>query len=162
MMMVLNSLGGALRKTGWTDDAIAVFEESLAIGRDLADRRHMMMVLDRLGETLRETGRIDDAMHAFDESLTIRRELEERHHIGTVADDWQFGAVRSQILRKGGYRYGFTSLDDGSQPDVYFREGFVAQDVLERLAQGTEVSVRVEVLPDGRRRARDVRIRGGG
>jgi tetratricopeptide (TPR) repeat protein len=74
----LNNLGLVLMELGDLDGAGPLFEESLAIKRELADRRGQAMTLINLGLLASRQRRHGAAVAALGESLTLLAELDDR------------------------------------------------------------------------------------
>ena len=80
--ITLNNLGNVYQVQGRWDDAIAAYEQSLAIYRSLGDRHGEGATLNNLGVVYRNQGRWDNAIAAYEEALAICRSLGDRHGEG--------------------------------------------------------------------------------
>jgi tetratricopeptide (TPR) repeat protein len=76
-------LGNLTLHQGDIDAARALFEESLALRRELGDTRGIATVLNNLGVVAMEQGDTDAARALYEESLTLRRELGDREGTAT-------------------------------------------------------------------------------
>jgi cold shock CspA family protein len=66
------------------------------------------------------------------------------------------GAVKRTLHHHQGYLYGFIVPDDNG-PDIYFRESDLLLESLPMPGSGVRVELDLELSPDGRRRARNVK-----
>jgi predicted ATPase/class 3 adenylate cyclase len=74
----LEAAGGCAWFTGDHARALRLFDEGLAIFRDLGDRAGIAMMMTRLGPPLEAAGRKDEAEAVVRESLAIHRELGDK------------------------------------------------------------------------------------
>ena len=91
------ALNGAGNLASEQDENAAVemlFKESLAIRRELGDRRGMAVSLNNLGTVACDQGDYATARTLFEENLTIFRELKDRQGIANSLDN--LGAVASE------------------------------------------------------------------
>ncbi|MGH8932741.1 MAG: tetratricopeptide repeat protein [Egibacteraceae bacterium] len=82
-----NSLGMICFEQRRFDEAIAYYEESLAISREVGDRARESMVLTNLGNVRVEQGRFAEAIGFFEQSLALNRELQDRIGEGYVLNE---------------------------------------------------------------------------
>jgi tetratricopeptide (TPR) repeat protein len=68
-------------------DAIDALEQSLAICREVGDRRDEGTTLNDLGLVYRKQGRYQDAIGYFERSLALRRAVGDRHGEGKVLNN---------------------------------------------------------------------------
>lgn len=71
----LNGLGGIVRRQGDFADAQVIYEESLAIRRELGDDRGIAETVGNLGMIQHDLGNYAGARTFFEESLSIHRQL---------------------------------------------------------------------------------------
>ena len=81
---VLNGAGGLAYLQGDYPVARELHEESLAIRRQLGDRRGVASSLNNLGSVARDLGDLASARALFDESLSIARELGDRGYVANI------------------------------------------------------------------------------
>jgi predicted ATPase len=88
----VEAAGGCAWFTGDHERALRLFDEGLAIFRELGDRAGVAMMLTRLGPPLEAAGRSEEAEAVVKESLAIHRELGDDaevalalHMLGTYA-----------------------------------------------------------------------------
>ncbi len=74
----LNAAGGLAYRQGDYVAAPAFYEQSLAIRRELGDRKGVAVALSNLGNVSSEQGDFPAARALFEESLAIRREVDDR------------------------------------------------------------------------------------
>jgi predicted ATPase/DNA-binding SARP family transcriptional activator len=79
----LTILGWLVNHFGETDNATAILEESLALFRDLEDRKGVATALDVLGDIAWGLDNFELARLRYEESLALRREIGEPSNIGT-------------------------------------------------------------------------------
>jgi predicted ATPase/class 3 adenylate cyclase len=77
----LDAAGATAYFVGENERALALFEEGLAIFRELGDRAGTAAVLARLGPPLLATGRVEEAEPLVEEALGINRELGQREEL---------------------------------------------------------------------------------
>jgi tetratricopeptide (TPR) repeat protein len=77
----LDAAGGTAWFLGDRERAERLFEEGLAIYRDLGDRAGIARILARLGPPLTESGRVDEAERLLEEAVRINRELGETNEL---------------------------------------------------------------------------------
>ena len=75
MAITLNNLGAAPRARGDHAGAGRLFEASLALRRELGDKRGIALGLKNLGDSARYLSDYDRAAALYQESLALRREL---------------------------------------------------------------------------------------
>jgi tetratricopeptide (TPR) repeat protein len=116
----LGSLGLAYRALGQVRRAIKLYEEALAIAREIGDRRGERMQLSKLGFAYRALGQFERAIDSHEKALTIAREIGdcwgEGTNLGNLGSAYRAlgqveRAIESQkqaliILREIGDRYG--------------------------------------------------------
>ena len=78
----LHDLGIALQKQGKWAEALGVYEESLAICRELSDRHGEGKTLNNMGGVYQSQGRWAEALDMYEQSLAIKRALGDRHGEG--------------------------------------------------------------------------------
>jgi class 3 adenylate cyclase/tetratricopeptide (TPR) repeat protein len=116
----LNAVGARHYRQGRMDEARAMYEESLAIRRELGDRRGEATSLNNLGNLHMYQGRMDEARAMYEESLAIKREIGDRrgeayslNNLGNI--HWFQGRMDEArvmyeqslpIFRQTGNRYG--------------------------------------------------------
>jgi predicted ATPase/DNA-binding winged helix-turn-helix (wHTH) protein/Tfp pilus assembly protein PilF len=90
----LNGAGGLARHQGDNAAARALFEQSLAIYRELGDRQRIAFSLNNLGVVADDQGDYPAARALHEESLAIQRELGDKwsiamslHNLGVLASD---------------------------------------------------------------------------
>ena len=84
--------------TGAIDDALALYEEELAIWEELGDRRSRAMTLGDIARIKARRGDIDDALGLHEEELGIYEELgDRRSRSGTLSDIARIKADRGAI-----------------------------------------------------------------
>jgi len=90
----LNGAGNLARDQGGLARAAALYEESLALWRNLDDRAGTAQPLNNLGLVARDHGEFARAQGLFEESLALRRDLGDRvgiaqslNNLGLVAHD---------------------------------------------------------------------------
>ena len=99
----LNGAGLLAHEQGDYAAARSLYEESLAIRRELGDKRGIAISLNSLGHVVREQGEYAKARSFYGESLAIRRELGDKrgiavslNNLGNVAhDQGDYAAARS-------------------------------------------------------------------
>jgi tetratricopeptide (TPR) repeat protein len=74
----LTSLGNAYQSLGRYQEAIAFYEQSLAIDREIGDREGEATSLGNLGNAYRSLGRYQEAIAFQKQSLAIKREIGDR------------------------------------------------------------------------------------
>jgi predicted ATPase len=79
-----HGLGVLLQQQGEDDAALALFERSLAIWRDLGDRDHVARELNSIGITRRSLGDMDTARSLFEDSIALARELRSDARLATT------------------------------------------------------------------------------
>jgi predicted ATPase len=91
---VINGLASFAQMLGQYDRVRALYEESLAIYRDLNDQKHLGVVLHGLGYAALHQGEFTLARQRYEESLQIARDRGalreigmELHHLGWVAHE---------------------------------------------------------------------------
>ncbi|HEY6296038.1 MAG TPA: protein kinase [Streptosporangiaceae bacterium] len=75
LALIAHGLGVLLSEQGRDDEARQFLERSLAIWRELGDKKHQARELNSLGITYNHLGDWDAARSALEESIAIRREL---------------------------------------------------------------------------------------
>src|SRR5208282_3044244 len=83
----LNTAGGLAYYQGDFPGALALYEESLAISRELGDRRLTAYALNNLGNVVYDQGDLAAARARHEESLAIRRELGDRRGMATTLNN---------------------------------------------------------------------------
>jgi predicted ATPase/class 3 adenylate cyclase len=90
----LEAAGGAAWFVGDADRALDLFQEGLAIFRQIGDRAGSAVMLTRMGPPLQAAGRSQEAEAVVEESLPIHRDLEDKgevalalHMLGSFAHD---------------------------------------------------------------------------
>ncbi|MBC8447743.1 MAG: tetratricopeptide repeat protein [Chloroflexi bacterium] len=78
----LRRLGCAYHSLGQVARAIELYQEALAIAREISDRWREGINLGRLGSAYRDLGEIERAIKLLEESLTITREIGDRREEG--------------------------------------------------------------------------------
>ena len=88
----LNAAGGLARDQGDYERAVALLDVSLALHRNLHDKRGIAWTLYNLGRAIRDQGDYDRATKLHEESLALFREIEDQagvantlNMLGTVA-----------------------------------------------------------------------------
>jgi predicted ATPase/class 3 adenylate cyclase len=71
----LDAAGGSAYFVNDLERALALFQEGLAIFRDIGDRAGTARMLSRLAPPLLESGRVDEAQRLVEEAVSINREL---------------------------------------------------------------------------------------
>jgi len=79
-----HGLGILLIQLGELDEAVRLFERSLAIWRELGDRDQQARELNTLGITRYHRGELDAARSVLRESVTIAREIGSDHRLATA------------------------------------------------------------------------------
>lgn len=98
--VALDAAGGAAWFRGDAAGALALFEQGLAIYRDLGDRVGVARMLARLGPPLMEGGRLDEAERVVEESVSINRELGEFRELALALSILGGAAVdRGELMR---------------------------------------------------------------
>jgi tetratricopeptide (TPR) repeat protein len=89
----LNNLGSLARSLGRKDEALAYYEQALAVMREVGDRRGEGTALNNLGLQADSLGRNEEARAYFEQALAIRREVRDRggegitlHNLGDLAE----------------------------------------------------------------------------
>lgn len=89
---VLHHFGIVLERRGKYDDARVLFNESLAIERNLSDDLSEALTLHHLGRIEQAVGNYDDAQKLYEQSLEIKRKLKNEtgipstlHQLGIIA-----------------------------------------------------------------------------
>jgi predicted ATPase len=77
----LDAAGGTAWFLGDHEYALRLFEDGLAIFRQLGDHRAVARMLNRLAPPLLEAGRSEEAEHVVEEALEINRELNETREL---------------------------------------------------------------------------------
>ncbi len=77
--IALNNLGVVYQLQGRWAEAIAAYEQDLAICRELGDRHGEGATLNNLGVVYEKQGRWAEAIAAYEQDLAICRELGDRH-----------------------------------------------------------------------------------
>ncbi len=80
----LNGAGGIAYLQGDYPAARKLHEESLAIQRQLGDRKGVAAALNNLGSVARDVGDLASARAQFEESLSIGREMGDRWYVANV------------------------------------------------------------------------------
>ena len=80
----LNLLGNLHSDQGRVDQARECFEASLAIFRELGDRRGESSALNNLGNLHCDQGRMDETLECYEAALAIYRELGDRQGEGVL------------------------------------------------------------------------------
>ena len=80
----LTRRGSLLRKANRRLDALPLFEQALAIYRQVGDRKNESVLLGSLGGLHNEGGRIEDSLACYGQSLAISREVGDRCWEGIV------------------------------------------------------------------------------
>lgn len=75
----LNALGMALADLRRFDEAIAAYQQALAVHRDNGNRRSEARTLANLGFALTEVRRFDEATEVFERAAVVFRDLGDRH-----------------------------------------------------------------------------------
>ncbi len=70
---------------GEVERALALYEESLSIYRELGDKSGMALVLINLGDVARERGEEDRAVALYNDALALHRELGNERGGGSCA-----------------------------------------------------------------------------
>jgi predicted ATPase len=83
----LNGAGVLAREQGDYDRATALYSESLALWRDLGDKRGTAATLNSLGMVVRDQGNVARAKELYEEALALRRELDDRHSIAATLNN---------------------------------------------------------------------------
>src|SRR5262249_59448123 len=78
----LNNLGNVYQSQSRWAEAIAVYEQRLAIYRELGDRHREGQTLNNLGIVYRSQSRWAEAIAVYEQSLAIYRELDYRARAG--------------------------------------------------------------------------------
>jgi CHAT domain-containing protein len=76
--LALNNLGNALRDHGDLDKALVASSESLAIRREILDKRGIADSLNNIALIIKGRGDLDKALLMHTESMAIRRELRDK------------------------------------------------------------------------------------
>ena len=82
----LDTLGTVVREQGDYTRAMAYYEESVALWRDLGDKQGMAATLDNLGNVALAQGAYGRASDLYEEGLALRRELGDRLGIAVTLD----------------------------------------------------------------------------
>jgi tetratricopeptide (TPR) repeat protein len=83
----LNNLGMVYDNQARWNDAVACYEQDLAICLELGDRHGEAQTLNNLGIVYVTQGRWDDAIACYQHSLAIKRELGDRHGEGMTLNN---------------------------------------------------------------------------
>jgi len=132
----LGNLGVVYRMQGRWDEAIEMFEASLAIKRELGDRHGESTALGNLGNVYTQQGHWDEAIEMSEASLRIKRELGDRHGEGQTLNNLGNVYLRQgrwdeaieiletslAIKRELGDRHG-ESTTLGNLSNVYLQQG---------------------------------------
>jgi tetratricopeptide (TPR) repeat protein len=82
---LMHGLGILLIQLGELDEAVRLFERSLAIWRELDDRDQQGRELNTLGITRYHRGELDAARSVLRESIAIAREIGSDHRLRSAA-----------------------------------------------------------------------------
>ncbi|HEU0027590.1 MAG TPA: tetratricopeptide repeat protein, partial [Ktedonobacterales bacterium] len=80
----LSSLGQIAQRRGRLGEAEGYYQQSLAIRREVSDRRGEGVDLSNLGQIAQQRGRLEEAEAYYQQSLAIRREVSDRRGEGVV------------------------------------------------------------------------------
>ncbi len=78
------SLGNGYHALGHVERAIKLYEEALAIAREIGDRRREGVCLGNLGNAYEDLGQVEQAIELYEEALTIAREISDRRNQGAL------------------------------------------------------------------------------
>jgi tetratricopeptide (TPR) repeat protein len=77
-------LGAALIKRGNFERAKVLFEESLALSRQVGDNKGIVLSLEGIGDALRDHGDHERAIEYYEEALPLCRELDDQGLLGAL------------------------------------------------------------------------------
>jgi tetratricopeptide (TPR) repeat protein len=76
-MANLGGLGHAYHALGRVEDAIKLYEEALAIAREIGDRRREGFLLGNIGRAYRDLGQVERAIPLLEKALAIAKEVDD-------------------------------------------------------------------------------------
>jgi tetratricopeptide (TPR) repeat protein len=163
-----SGLGAALLARGDVGTALNEFRASFQINEEIRNVRGLCTVTPELARLLSKRGKHEEASEFCRRALVVApkdRQLLALHKRFSAPRVTRReapviqGEVEKVIRNERGYRFGFIKPDGGGQK-VYFSDGIVASEYMDKMAQGVRVELEVEQGAKGPRATR-VRILNG-
>jgi tetratricopeptide (TPR) repeat protein len=85
--VIIHSAGTFHATQGRISDAIALYEESLAISKSISDQRGIATATYSIADAYRHQGKVDEALPLYEKSLAIQRSIGNQHGIAAILKD---------------------------------------------------------------------------
>jgi tetratricopeptide (TPR) repeat protein len=85
--VIIHSTGTFYANQGGISEAIALYEESLAISNSISDQRGIATATYSIADAYRHQGKVDEALPLYEKSLAIQRSIRNEQGIAAILKD---------------------------------------------------------------------------